>query len=170
MSTAHLPLYLTTVLTTCIPDTRFCFPPQAPATVPREIPPELEQELFSRNRYFFEDGFDCIKDAFVIVVGLGGVGSHAAHMLVRVQLGHVCLSGNTNVSSITCEMFPALEHALSRIRGPCFVCMARPRAGRYRVADLLCLFVTDAVSRTRYQAMADLIARPDLCVVHKLRS
>ncbi|CAM9466258.1 unnamed protein product, partial [Ectocarpus fasciculatus] len=55
----------------------------APPVVPREIPPELEEELFSRNRFFFEDGFDAIRGALVIVVGLGGVGSHAAHMLVR---------------------------------------------------------------------------------------
>ncbi|CAN0305393.1 unnamed protein product, partial [Ectocarpus sp. 4 AP-2014] len=47
------------------------------------IPPELEEELFSRNRFFFEEGFDAIRGALVIVVGLGGVGSHAAHMLVR---------------------------------------------------------------------------------------
>ena len=49
---------------------------------PRDIPPELEDELFSRNRFFFEDGFEGIRSALVIVVGLGGVGSHAAHMLV----------------------------------------------------------------------------------------
>ncbi|CAM9529955.1 unnamed protein product [Discosporangium mesarthrocarpum] len=49
----------------------------------RSIPSELEEELFSRNRFFFKDGFDRIKDSFVVVVGLGGVGSHAAHMLAR---------------------------------------------------------------------------------------
>ncbi|CAM9575002.1 unnamed protein product, partial [Laminaria digitata] len=49
----------------------------------RDIPPELEEELFSRNRFFFQEGFENIRDALVIVVGLGGVGSHAAHMLVR---------------------------------------------------------------------------------------
>lgn len=52
--------------------------------MPGEIPPELEEELFSRNRFFFEEGFEAIRDALVIVVGLGGVGSHAAHMLVSV--------------------------------------------------------------------------------------
>lgn len=50
----------------------------------RDIPPELEDELFSRNRFFFEEGFEDIRNALVIVVGLGGVGSHAAHMLVSV--------------------------------------------------------------------------------------
>jgi tRNA threonylcarbamoyladenosine dehydratase len=52
----------------------------APATVPAE----LEQELYSRNVGFFgEAGFANIREAFVIIVGLGGVGSHAAHMLAR---------------------------------------------------------------------------------------
>jgi tRNA threonylcarbamoyladenosine dehydratase len=52
----------------------------APATVPAE----LEQELYSRNVGFFGgDGFANIREAFVIIVGLGGVGSHAAHMLAR---------------------------------------------------------------------------------------
>lgn len=53
--------------------------------MPRGIPPELEEELFSRNRFFFEEGFEAIRDALVIVVGLGGVGSHAAHMLVSFR-------------------------------------------------------------------------------------
>ncbi|CAM9173668.1 unnamed protein product, partial [Choristocarpus tenellus] len=47
------------------------------------IPTELEEELFSRNRFFFQSGFDNIRQSFVIIVGLGGVGSHAAHMLAR---------------------------------------------------------------------------------------
>lgn len=55
---------------------------QLSSAAPRDIPPELEDELFSRNKYFFGDGFEDIKNALVIVVGLGGVGSHAAHMLV----------------------------------------------------------------------------------------
>ena len=48
------------------------------------MPAELEQELYSRNVGFFgEAGFQRIRESFVIVVGLGGVGSHAAHMLAR---------------------------------------------------------------------------------------
>ena len=44
----------------------------------------LFTEQLSRNRQFFgNDGQDNIENAFVIVVGLGGVGSHAAHMLAR---------------------------------------------------------------------------------------
>lgn len=59
-------------------------PSRQASAAPREIPPELEEELFSRNRFFFEEGFEAIRGALVIVVGLGGVGSHAAHMLVSV--------------------------------------------------------------------------------------
>jgi tRNA A37 threonylcarbamoyladenosine dehydratase len=48
------------------------------------LPKEVVSELFSRNLAFFgEDGFEHIREAFVVVVGLGGVGSHAAHMLAR---------------------------------------------------------------------------------------
>ncbi|KAG5186818.1 hypothetical protein JKP88DRAFT_244010 [Tribonema minus] len=56
----------------------------APAAAPREVPAEIEDELFSRNVGFFgAEGFAAIRDSFIVVVGLGGVGSHAAHMLAR---------------------------------------------------------------------------------------
>ena len=53
------------------------------------VPPlEIEEEVWSRNRSFFGDeGFDAIRGTFVVVVGLGGVGSHAAHMLARSGVG-----------------------------------------------------------------------------------
>lgn len=47
-------------------------------------PDEIKNELFSRVRSFFgEDEYNNLQKRFVIVVGLGGVGSHAANMLVR---------------------------------------------------------------------------------------
>lgn len=54
---------------------------------PTSLPPEIEAELFARVASFFgEEAFaQHIRPAFVIVVGLGGVGSHAAHMLVRIE-------------------------------------------------------------------------------------
>lgn len=52
------------------------------------LPPDIEDEVFSRNKSFFgEEGFQEIKKSFVVVVGLGGVGSHAAHMLARSGVG-----------------------------------------------------------------------------------
>lgn len=45
---------------------------------------ELIKEQLSRNNAFFgPERLSKIRNSFVIVVGLGGVGSHAAMMLVR---------------------------------------------------------------------------------------
>eukprot|EP00602_Paraphysomonas_sp_CaronLab_P000400 CAMPEP_0185033010 /NCGR_PEP_ID=MMETSP1103-20130426/21604_1 /TAXON_ID=36769 /ORGANISM="Paraphysomonas bandaiensis, Strain Caron Lab Isolate" /LENGTH=489 /DNA_ID=CAMNT_0027569131 /DNA_START=8 /DNA_END=1477 /DNA_ORIENTATION=- len=45
---------------------------------------EIKNELFSRiMSYFGPEKFSDLQNSFVIVVGLGGVGSHAANMLVR---------------------------------------------------------------------------------------
>ena len=49
-----------------------------------QYPIEIQDELFSRVRAFFGDTeYTNLEQSFVIVVGLGGVGSHAANMLVR---------------------------------------------------------------------------------------
>ena len=46
--------------------------------------PELVAEQLSRNSLFLgEDGQTAVRESFVVVVGAGGVGSHAAHMLAR---------------------------------------------------------------------------------------
>jgi hypothetical protein len=46
--------------------------------------PELLAEQLSRNSLFLgEDGQTAVRESFVVVVGAGGVGSHAAHMLAR---------------------------------------------------------------------------------------
>jgi len=56
---------------------------------------ELMSEQLSRNVLFFgEKGQRRIEDAFVIVVGLGGVGSHAAHMLARAGVGKMRYAHN----------------------------------------------------------------------------
>ena len=45
---------------------------------------EILAERFTRNLQFFGTaGQKRVSDAFVVVVGLGGVGSHCAHMLLR---------------------------------------------------------------------------------------
>ena len=49
-----------------------------------DTPEVIRKEMYSRICSFFgEDKFRNIGDAFVVVVGLGGVGSHAVNMLVR---------------------------------------------------------------------------------------
>jgi tRNA A37 threonylcarbamoyladenosine dehydratase len=62
----------------------------------------LRDEQMSRSRQFFDDGQDRIEGAFVVVVGMGGVGSHAANMMVRGGLGRLrCIDfDNVSLSSL----------------------------------------------------------------------
>ena len=59
----------------------------------------LTAEQLSRNRQFFgAQGQDKVENAFVIVVGCGGVGSHAAHMLARSGVARLRLIDGDNVT------------------------------------------------------------------------
>ena len=61
--------------------------------------PAVVSEQFSRNRMFFgEEKQEQLEKSFVIVVGLGGVGSHAAHMLARAGVGRLRLIDFDNVT------------------------------------------------------------------------
>ncbi|KAL6763247.1 hypothetical protein V8C86DRAFT_2497247 [Haematococcus lacustris] len=62
------------------------------ASVRRFREDEILTEQLTRNIQFFTaDNQQRVADAFVIVVGLGGVGSHAAHMLLRSGVGRLRL-------------------------------------------------------------------------------
>lgn len=51
---------------------------------PLAMSDDLMEEQFSRNKLFMgERGQNRVHRGFVVVVGLGGVGSHAAHMIAR---------------------------------------------------------------------------------------
>jgi tRNA A37 threonylcarbamoyladenosine dehydratase len=87
-------------------------PPQPPPPPPgaSEYEDELLAEQLSRNRFFFGDeGQAAVARAFVVVVGCGGVGSHAAHMLARsgvarlrlVDVDHVSLSSLNRAATAT---------------------------------------------------------------------
>jgi tRNA A37 threonylcarbamoyladenosine dehydratase len=54
--------------------------------------PKIKEELTTRVKSFFgEEKFDQLEKKFVVVVGLGGVGSHAANMLVRSGIRRIRL-------------------------------------------------------------------------------
>lgn len=72
----------------------------APRTVGTEAMEDaLLQEQLSRIHAFFgKEGFEKVRDAFVVVVGVGGVGSHAAHMLARSGVRKLRLIDFDNVT------------------------------------------------------------------------
>lgn len=55
------------------------------------LPPEIRSEMLSRNALYFasSNGMPRIESSHVLVVGLGGVGSHTAHMLARSGVGYI---------------------------------------------------------------------------------
>ena len=54
----------------------------------RKLPNEIREEQLSRHTLFFgQCGIKKLKEASVCVVGVGGVGSHTAHMLARSGIG-----------------------------------------------------------------------------------
>eukprot|EP00124_Ichthyophonus_hoferi_P001278 Ihof_evm15s62 gene=Ihof_evmTU15s62 len=68
------------------------------------------KEQFARNiKFFGEKGQAKIEDSFVVIVGLGGVGSHAAHMLVRSGIGRVRLIDFDDVTTSSLN-----RHAVAR--------------------------------------------------------
>jgi tRNA A37 threonylcarbamoyladenosine dehydratase len=71
----------------------------------------IVDEQYSRNRFYFgEEGQAAIHDAFVVVVGLGGVGSHAAHMLVRSGVKRVRLVDFDNVTVSSLNRHASATH------------------------------------------------------------
>lgn len=57
-----------------------------------DIDDEVIKEHLSRNLLFFgHAGCSTLFSSHVVVVGLGGVGSHAAHMLLRSGVGKLTI-------------------------------------------------------------------------------
>lgn len=68
---------------------------------PLDISDHVVKEHLSRNIQFFgEHGAQALASSRVVVVGLGGVGSHAAHMLLRAGVGHLKLVDFDQVWSV----------------------------------------------------------------------
>lgn len=63
----------------------------------QNLPDEIRSEMLSRNSLYFQspsggsEGMECITNASVLIVGLGGVGSHTAHMLARAGVKYLRL-------------------------------------------------------------------------------
>ena len=90
----------------CTPHVQLESIPQRPLPSPPPPPPSSKQlnmaedfdkdpvlaEQLTRNVQFFGlDGQKKVVNSFVVVVGLGGVGSHCAHLLLRSGVGHLRL-------------------------------------------------------------------------------
>jgi len=83
------------------------------------------------------EGAQCLRDAFVVVIGLGAVGSYAVEAMVRAGVGHLRLIDFdcVKLSNINRQLF-ALESTLGR---------RKIDVARRRVADINpeCLVETD---------------------------
>jgi tRNA A37 threonylcarbamoyladenosine dehydratase len=109
-------------------------PPAAGAPA-AEAQREILEEQLSRNAAFFgASGQAAIGGSFVCVVGVGGVGSHAAHMLARSGVGRLRLidfdmvtlsSLNRHATAVRADVgtpkVVALARAIARITPACRV-------------------------------------------------
>jgi len=78
----------------------------------KTLPPEIRSEQLSRNHLFFgHDGLSSITTSSVCVVGLGGVGSHCAHLLARSGVKYLRLIDfdQVTVSSLNRHACATLE-------------------------------------------------------------
>lgn len=87
--------------------------PPAQPSKQRQVSPVIINEALARNYVFFsEQGMHKIRNSFVVIVGLGGVGSAAALMLVRsgvkkvrlIDFDQVSLS-SLNVSAVAVFLY-----------------------------------------------------------------
>ena len=67
-------------------------PQGGPTVGPHDLNDVIVQEHLARNIQFFgEQAVQDIASSYIVVVGLGGVGSHAAHHLLRSGVGRLLL-------------------------------------------------------------------------------
>lgn len=80
----------------------------------------INEEQFSRIRsYFGTESFKGLQNSFIVVVGLGGVGSHAVNMIVRSGVERVRLIDfdQVTLSSLNRHAFACLEDVgLSKVQ------------------------------------------------------
>jgi hypothetical protein len=77
------------------------------------ITAEIRSEQLSRNTLFFgDDGMNRLNQTSIVVIGLGGVGSHTAHMLARAGVGYLRLIDFDQVK-ITLRRIEIYTHILA---------------------------------------------------------
>ena len=109
---------------------------------------DIKDEIHSRICSFFgEEKFKDISNAFVIVVGLGGVGSHAANMLVRSGVCNIRLidMDQVTVSSLN-------RHALASLKD---VGKSKAEVLKKRIKEIVPWCKVDAVTEMFKGAEAD---------------
>jgi len=140
------------------------------------ITSEMREEQLSRNYLFFNSseykGMDDIVSAKVAVVGLGGVGSHAAHMLARAGVGmmrlidfdQVTLSSLNRHAVATLEdvgipKVEAMKRFLCRVAGGSHVARIESRVSMYTaeyedelLSDVKWDFIVDAIDDVKTKA------------------
>lgn len=89
-----------------------CLEANAPVPTSKSLPPAIRSEQLSRNHlYFGQEGLSAITHSNVCVVGLGGVGSHCAHLLARSGVKYLRLVDfdQVTVSSLNRHACATLE-------------------------------------------------------------
>jgi tRNA threonylcarbamoyladenosine dehydratase len=113
---------------------------------------ELIMEQLARNRTFFGDeGLSRIRKGFVIVVGVGGVGSWATTMLARSGVGISILIEYANVGRIRVIDFDQVTlSSLNRHASATLASVGTPKA------TSLCSFLETIAPFVKYEPIIDL--------------
>ena len=124
----------------------------------KDYPAEIKDELFSRVRTFFGDKeYENLGESFVIVVGLGGVGSHAANMLVRSGVAKIRLIDFDQVSLSSLN-----RHAVATMED---VGLSKAEVMRNKLLKVVPWCVIEAETEMFKKESASRLLRGDPCMV-----
>ncbi|KAJ3060293.1 hypothetical protein HDU99_005984, partial [Rhizoclosmatium hyalinum] len=124
-------------------------PPKPKEVKSSDVPEELIREQLSRNYSFLgEEGMKSVRSSFVIIVGLGGVGSHAAHMLVRSGVQKIRIIDFDQVSLSSLNRHAVAIHAdVGTSKAACLVKHFKEIAPQAEVEAMVELFNIDVADR-----------------------
>ncbi|RKO85210.1 hypothetical protein BDK51DRAFT_5224, partial [Blyttiomyces helicus] len=142
---------------------------------------DLVREQLARNYAFLgEEGVKKVRGAFVVVVGLGGVGNHAAHMLLRSGVEHLRLIDFDQVTLSSLNRHAVATRA--DVGTPKAICLAKhlaeiaPHAKIEARVDMFDLRVADELLAGKPDYILDCIDNLDTkidlikyCVDHGLK-